>query len=374
MSIQNSILEHISTAILVFDSALYLCFMNPAAEFALSTSDNRILGLHIADIFTGNDGRDSALDGLHRACDNGHCYSRREAVLQLLNGHTLTADYMITPIDDGQQRYLLMEFQPRDRLLKIHEEESLQAKQETAQILVRGLAHEIKNPLGGVRGAAQLLERELPNPALKEYTSIIIEEADRLRNLVDSMLGPTRPPTLGHSNIHEVLERVCGLINGETENALVLVRDYDPSIPEMAMDAEQMIQAVLNVVRNAMQAIAQTMPLSEGSIILRTRILRQFTIGSVRHRIVCQLDIEDNGPGIPQTIRDKIFYPMISGRADGSGLGLSIAQAILGQHKGIITCESMPGRTCFSLFIPMGCQDHAHKPTHFSRSLDLAGA
>ncbi|WP_281647812.1 nitrogen regulation protein NR(II) [Parendozoicomonas sp. Alg238-R29] len=348
-TMQDKILENLTTAVLVFDQNLKVRSMNPAAEAALALSDRRVHGLYCEELFQEDA---SSLDNIRNALKTGACYNKREAQLLLTNGNTLAADYSITPITSGNETNLLMELQPRDRLLRIRKEETIKAKQETARILVRGLAHEIKNPLGGLRGAAQLLARELPNEELQEYTTVIIEEADRLRNLVDRMLGPIKPPTMKPVNVHEILERVCSLIHAETNGALQLVRDYDPSIPEMNIDAEQMIQATLNIIRNGMQAISQAMPLSDGTITLRTRILRQFTIGNTRHKIICRVDIEDNGPGIPSNIMENIFYPMISGRADGSGLGLSIAQSILSQHSGIIACESEPGKTQFSLFIP----------------------
>ena len=274
--------------------------------------------------------------------------------------------------NDGPETCLLLELQSRDRLLRIRNEERIKAKQETARVLVRGLAHEIKNPLGGIRGAAQLLSRELPSPDLLDYTNVIIEEADRLRNLVDRMLGPIRPPAMEPINIHEILERICNLITAETNSELTIERDYDPSIPLMNVDAEQLIQATLNIVRNAMQAIGQAMPLSEGHLALRTRILRQFTIGSTRHKIICRVDIEDNGPGIPKDMQENIFYPMVSGRADGSGLGLSIAQSILSQHNGIVACESSPGQTRFSLFIPF--EQDSDKTFGTNSPLDIHGA
>lgn len=220
-------------------------------------------------------------------------------------------------------------------------------------MLVRGLAHEIKNPLGGIRGAAQLLSRELPEESLKDYTNVIIEEADRLRNLVDRMLGSNKLPNLAPTNIHEVLERVSSLVEAESQGSITLVRDYDPSIPDLLLDREQMIQAVLNMVRNAMQAIAGQNDLRLGRITLRSRTLRQFTIGHTRHRLVCKVEIIDNGPGIPAELQETIFYPMVSGRPDGTGLGLAIAQNIISQHQGLIECESHPGHTVFSLFLPL---------------------
>ena len=355
-TMQDKILENLTTAVLVFDQNLRVRTMNPAAEVTLAVSDRQVHGLRIDELFR----EDSAsLESIKSALETGACYNKREARLLLINGSALTADYSITPITNSGETSLLMELNPRDRLLRIRREETIKAKQETARILVRGLAHEIKNPLGGLRGAAQLLARELPDSDLQEYTNIIIEEADRLRNLVDRMLGPIKPPTMKPVNIHEVLERVCSLIHAETNGTLELVRDYDPSIPELSVDAEQLIQASLNIVRNAMQAISQLKPLSDGVITLRTRVLRQFTISNTRHKIICRVDIEDNGPGIPKDMLENIFYPMISGRADGSGLGLSISQSIISQHNGIIACESQPGKTQFSLFIPF-TNTHAH--------------
>ena len=346
---QAEILENLTTAVLVFNRELKVQFMNPSAEAVLAVSDRRVHGLYIDELFRE---APSSTSDIQDALATGRCYNKREVILLLSNGQQLNADYSITPLADNSDNCLLMEIQPRDRLMRISREEKLKARQETARVLVRGLAHEIKNPLGGVRGAAQLLARELPIPQLKEYTNVIIEEADRLRNLVDRMLGPIRPPSLKPVNIHEILERVCSLITAETNGALTIQRDYDPSIPDIEADAEQLIQATLNIIRNAMQAISQHMPLSEGRITLQTRILRQFTIGDTRHKIICGVDIIDNGPGIPEDIIENIFYPMISGRADGSGLGLSIAQSILSQHRGLIACESEPGQTRFSLFIP----------------------
>ena len=248
---------------------------------------------------------------------------------------------------------LLLEVHPRDRLLRITKEEAQLSKQETSKMLVRGLAHEIKNPLGGIRGAAQLLARELPDEHLKDYTNVIIEEADRLRNLVDRMLGSNKLPALAMTNVHEVLERVCHLVEAESQGCITLVRDYDPSIPDVLIDREQMIQAVLNIVRNAMQAISSQNELRLGRISLRTRALRQFTIGHVRHRLVTKVEITDNGPGIPAELQETIFFPMVSGRPDGTGLGLAITQNIISQHQGLIECESHPGHTTFSIFLPL---------------------
>ncbi|OII59395.1 PAS domain-containing sensor histidine kinase, partial [Pseudomonas putida] len=275
------------------------------------------------------------------------------AQLTSLTGQTITVDYAVTPILHQGQTLLLLEVHPRDRLLRITKEEAQLSKQETTKMLVRGLAHEIKNPLGGIRGAAQLLARELPEEGLRDYTNVIIEEADRLRNLVDRMLGSNKLPSLAMTNIHEVLERVCSLVEAESQGCITLVRDYDPSLPDVLVDREQMIQAVLNIVRNAMQAISSQNELRLGRITLRSRALRQFTIGHVRHRLVARVEIIDNGPGIPPELQDTLFYPMVSGRPDGTGLGLAITQNIISQHQGLIECESHAGHTAFSIYLPL---------------------
>ncbi|TLX54294.1 nitrogen regulation protein NR(II) [Stutzerimonas nosocomialis] len=349
-ALQSLLLENLTTATLLLNSKLRLEYMNPAAEMLLAVSGQRSHGQFISELFTESP---EALAALRQAVQEAHPFTKREAVLSSGNGNSLTVDYAVTPILGRRETMLLLEVHPRDRLLRITKEEAQLSKQETTKMLVRGLAHEIKNPLGGIRGAAQLLARELPDEQLRDYTEVIIEEADRLRNLVDRMLGSNKLPSLSMTNIHEVLERVANLIEAECQGGLILVRDYDPSIPEVLMDREQMIQAVLNIVRNAMQALASQSDLGLGRITLRTRTLRQFTIGHIRHRLVTRIEIQDNGPGIPAELQNTLFYPMVSGRPDGTGLGLAITQNIISQHQGLIECESHPGHTTFSVFLPL---------------------
>lgn len=348
--IHRLLLDNLTTAVILLDAELRLEYMNPAAEMLLAISGQRSHGQFISELFTESP---EALQALRQAVDHAHPFTKREALLISTSGSSLTVDYAVTPILDRHNTLLLLEVHPRDRLLRITKEEAQLSKQETTKLLVRGLAHEIKNPLGGIRGAAQLLARELPEEALKDYTNVIIEEADRLRNLVDRMLGSNKLPKLAITNVHEVLERVCSLVEAESQGLINLVRDYDPSIPDLMIDREQMIQAVLNIVRNAMQAISQQNELRLGRVTLRTRTLRQFTIGHHRHRLVCKVEITDNGPGIPQDLQETIFYPMVSGRPDGTGLGLAITQNIITQHQGLIECESHPGHTAFSIFLPL---------------------
>ncbi|MCK5639830.1 MAG: PAS domain-containing sensor histidine kinase, partial [Gammaproteobacteria bacterium] len=254
--------------------------------------------------------------------------------------------------DPHREPELLVELNEVDRQLRINREENLLAQTSATRVLVRGLAHEIKNPLGGLRGAAQLLERELEDEELKEYTAIIISEADRLRNLMNRMLGPNALPQLRSTNIHEVLERVRRVMKVDVPAGVKIVFDYDPSIPELVADPDQLIQAILNLVSNAVQAVGDS-----GTITLRTRALRQYTIGQTRHKLVLCLEVIDDGPGIPEKMQESIFLPMVTGRAEGTGLGLAIAQSLINSHGGLIECNSSPGRTVFTVLLPLAVEE-----------------
>lgn len=343
------VIENLSTAVIYLDAELEIRYMNPAAEMLFAASVRHIKKKQLKDWFAVGDEHVALLQ---ESSKTGHPYTHREEKMLTQAGQELTVDYTVNPMPVEGENWLLIEIVARDRLIRIEREEELISRHATAKMLVRGLAHEIKNPLGGIRGAAQLLERELGDESLHDYTHVIIEEADRLRNLVDRMLGPRNLPNMESVNIHSIIERVCRLIDAESRGSISLVRDYDPSIPDFIGDSAQLIQAVLNIVRNAMQALVSNKT-ENPTITLQTRTQRQVTLGTERHRLVCCLRIVDNGPGIPESIYNQIFYPMVSGRADGTGLGLSIAQSIIGQHHGLIECDTRPGRTCFELFIPL---------------------
>ncbi|SFN42067.1 nitrogen regulation protein NR(II) [Marinobacter pelagius] len=349
----KSILDSLTTAVLVLEDNLRIRYLNPAAESLFETSLTRSQGHPFREILAASE---DALKTLDAALKNGQAYTRREAEFVLTSGARLTVDYSVTPIS-LEPTELLIEIQPRDRLLRISREEDLISQQETSRILVRGMAHEIKNPLGGIRGAAQLLDRELNDEDQREYTRVIIDEADRLRSLVDRMLGPNKALKFAPTNIHEVLERVRTLLEAESKGRVTFQRDYDPSLPELWADKEQLIQAFLNIARNAMEAAFENQTGASNeeppTIMFRTRALRQFTIGHKRYRLACRVDVIDNGPGIPPDLLQNIFYPMISGRASGTGLGLSITQSIIGQHHGLVECESEPGKTDFIIFLPL---------------------
>jgi two-component system nitrogen regulation sensor histidine kinase GlnL len=344
----QNILEHLSVAVVMFDARLRLRYVNPAGEALFSISARQLRGRDATELFrcTGTD----VPELFERAMGSGQSFTEREKSLTLPDGREVTVDCTVTPLTGPNGTGgLLVELQQLDRQLRISREEGLFAQHQAARALVRGLAHEIKNPLGGLRGAAQLLERELAEPGLAEYTRVIIDEADRLQVLVDRLLGPNRLPTYTMINLHQVLERVYALVSAEVGMQLRIERDYDPSIPEVYGDADQLIQALLNIVRNAARAVTR----QSGRILLRTRILRQFTVGHHCYRLVARIDVEDNGPGIPRHLRDRIFYPMSSTSAGGQGIGLSIAQSLVRQHGGLIECRSRPGQTVFSVFLPV---------------------
>jgi two-component system nitrogen regulation sensor histidine kinase GlnL len=249
---------------------------------------------------------------------------------------------------------VIIELLPIQQQTRQDREERLFDQAQANKELIRNLAHEIKNPLGGIRGAAQLLEMELDAKELTEYTQVIIREADRLQTLVDRLLAPhRRPHVVGDVNIHEVCERVRSLIVAEFPKGLRVFRDYDISIPEFRGDREQLIQAVLNIAHNACLALSERIAQGNAELILKTRIARQSTFGKQRYRLALELHVIDNGPGIPDSIKDRIFFPLISGREGGSGLGLTLAQTFVQQHHGLIECESAPGRTDFKILIPL---------------------
>jgi two-component system nitrogen regulation sensor histidine kinase GlnL len=348
MSAERKILENLNTAVLLFDNHLRLVYINPAGEMLFAVSARHVLGVAATDLIDCPE-KERVDTRFRKALRTRHPFTEREVNIALADGQTITVNCTVLPLHQFETPVeLLVELHQVDRQLRITREEHLISQHQATQALIRGLAHEIKNPLGGLRGAAQLLEQELPDKALREYTRIIIDEADRLQKLMDRMLGPNRIPREQQVNIHHVLEHVRGLMLAEYPSGLKIARDYDPSIPELIADPDRLIQAFLNLVRNAAAAAGHG-----GRIVLRSRVLRQFTIGNRRHRLVLRVEVEDDGPGIPHHLQDRIFFPMVSGQTGGTGLGLSIAQELINQHGGLIECESRPGRTQFFVFLPL---------------------
>jgi two-component system nitrogen regulation sensor histidine kinase GlnL len=346
----HRLFENLATAVLTFDDQLRLTAVNPAGEVLFEISAKKILGHSLSDLLPHSP---RLVRALRQALDSRHPFTVRGVILRTPWGKAVTVDCTVTPLPDGnREEALLVELSQVDRLLRLARDEGRLDRQAANRAVMRGLAHEIKNPLGGLRGAAQLLARELPSEDLKEYTRIIIHEADRLRNLVDRMIGPAQPLNKESLNIHDVLEHVRRLIEAEYPG-LTVQRHYDPSLPELVADREQLIQAVLNIARNAAQALD-----GSGAIELRTRIERGFTLGGHRYRLALRVDIADNGPGIPPELQEHIFYPMVTGRPEGTGLGLAIAQDILQRHGGLIEFASRPGETVFTLYLPV---EHTHE-------------
>jgi two-component system, NtrC family, nitrogen regulation sensor histidine kinase GlnL len=344
-------LDLLSSAVVLLDGRLQIRYLNPAAENLFAVSQRSWVGRPLAQLA----GTPAALDNaLQNALRNNWSYTGHNIAITCgrregrpgEQGQPLHLDCTVTPVDMAGTR-LLLEFRPIDQQLKAIREEREAVQQQANRELIRNLAHEIKNPLGGIRGSAQLLERELDNAALKEYTQVIIKEADRLQDLMQRLLSSHRAMQPALVNVHELLERVRRLIHAEYAGVRIR-RDYDTSLPEITADREQLIQAILNIARNAAQAMD-----GSGEIVFRTRALRQVTLAKKRYRLALELQVIDNGPGIPEAIRDKIFYPLVSGREGGSGLGLTLAQSFIQQHFGSIDVESKPGRTCFTIRLPL---------------------
>lgn len=341
----HQVLEHQTIAIVVVSGTLAIKLVNPAAEDLFGVSGHRVLGASLNTLFQNPE---KILGDSVDLSSADQTFTLRQQPLHLPDGEELIVDLTVVPIDGGD---LLIEAQPLNRLMRINLDDRLINVQETTAELVRGLAHEIKNPLGGIRGAAQLLDRELDREDLAEYTGVIVREADRLTELVDNMLGPSRPLKIVPVNVHKLLEHVARIAKtGMVQADLDVARDYDPSLPAVDADEDQLIQALLNLVSNACIALED---IADGRLTLRTRALRQFTIAGQRHRLVVQIDVIDNGPGIPEQLIDRMFYPMISGRPHGTGLGLAIAQTIVRRHNGVLECVSRPGRTRFSVILPL---------------------
>ena len=372
-------LDLLSSAVVLVDAKLIVRHLNPAAQNLFAVSSRQLLGHPLKRLMGEPPELIAALDN---ALKNNWGHTGHNILIELAEDVQLHVDCTVTPVETSNAR-LLLEVRPIDQQLKTAREEQLAQQQQASRELVRNLAHEIKNPLGGIRGSAQLLERELASEQLKEYTQVIIQEADRLQDLMQRLLSSHRVMQPALANIHEILERVRRLIHAEY-HAVTVRRDYDTSLPDITGDREQLLQAVLNIARNAAQAImgntlgplsgkrgddGSALPAShsasgpalgwpgggagKGEIIFRTRAARHVTLAKKHYQLALELHVIDNGPGIPENIRDKIFYPLVSGRENGSGLGLTIAQSFIQQHGGTIEVTSRPGRTCFSLMLPL---------------------
>lgn len=345
----TELLDALVTSVFLLDQDLHVTYLNAAAQTLLGLGANQAIGRRFTDLARG---AETLLVLFERARTGGEGVVQRELAWPAPGGVDRILDCAVTQVTLDQTQKLLLEIEDITQHRRLTRENALLAQLGGSRLMVRQLAHEIKNPLGGVRGAAQLLERELLDPALREYTRVIISEADRLTNLLDSMLGPGRPPAKVLINVHELLERVYHLLRSEAREGVIVDRDYDPSLPPLTVDPNHIIQAMLNLGRNAIQALSGS-GVDSPRLVLRTRAASNVGVGSKRHRLVASIQFEDNGPGVLAEIRDTIFYPLVSGRSDGTGLGLGIAQDLVSRHGGLIEFDSAPGRTIFEISLPM---------------------
>ena len=345
------LLDVLSTGVVILDAQMCVVYANVGAQDLLAVGLNQARGRPITELFVQSEALDLIL---RRSLERGEPCAGHEIPLVAAAMHSdrepVVVDITVTPLEQQLTgTHLLLEFADARTRLRIARESELLARLDGNRLMIRQLAHEIRNPLGGLRGAAQLLDRELHDGALKEYTTVIINEADRLCALVDSMLSPSRPPQKRLINVHELCEHVFHLLRSEAGEGVTIERDYDPSLPSAEFDRNEIIQALLNVARNALQAL----PASGGRVILRSRVLSNINIGVVRHRLVANIQVEDNGHGVAPELTRSLFYPLVTGRSNGSGLGLAVAQDLVARHRGIVEFDSRPGRTVFSLLLPL---------------------
>jgi len=337
--------DALATAVILLDEAQVVRYINPAAENLLAISAKNIVGMPLERVFAEPG---LLVAAVNYAAENNCSHTQHELPLSTAGRARLEVSCTVTPVEIAGVEGFLIELSPLHQQLRIAREERLMDQSTQTRELIRNLAHEIKNPLGALRGAAQLLDRELERPALHEYTQVIMKEADRLQSLMDRLLTPHRLPQVTQFNVHEALERVRSLLLAEFPDGIEVRRDYDVSLPPLTADREQILQSLLNVARNAAQAMQ-----GKGTIILRTRVARRATLAKKMYRLALLVQIVDDGPGVPLELKDRIFFPLVSGREGGHGVGLTIAQTFVTQHHGTIELESEPGRTCFSILLPI---------------------
>jgi two-component system nitrogen regulation sensor histidine kinase GlnL len=348
--VTDKLLNELTTCVILLDREGIVTYMNAAAEDVLGISSRRVVGKHLIDSLPGFEEIDELCTrALQEQQSFGHALCVPAAQR---DGSELELAVRATPLDAAQTKStqpeaLLLELFDTTQRHNLDRENTLVAQHGVSRRMLQQLAHEIRNPLGGLRGAAQLLERELNNAELQEYTQVIIREADRLACLMDGLLGPGSQPSTKMINVHEVLEHISTIIESEAIN-LHIRRDYDPSLPDLALDRDQMTQALLNLVRNAAQAIE-----GSGQIVLRTRVFTNAILNKTQHKLVACIEVQDNGPGVPEDIADTLFYPLVTSRETGTGLGLPLAQDLVNRHGGLIEYDSAPGHTVFTVLLPI---------------------
>jgi len=346
-------LDLLASSVVVLDAGGCIQYANAAAQDLLQASIKSLRNQKLSDLFVNGRQLQQLFE---QSLESKFADKRQDLILERAGFEPLVVQIIFNVLENPETP-VLIEFRENVQQIKQDREERILDHSQANKELLRNLAHEIKNPLGGIRGAAQLLEMELPERDardLREYTQVIIKEADRLQTLVDRLLAPHRiPHIVGDVNIHEVCERVRSLISAEFPRGLSLLRDYDLSIPDFRGDVEQLIQSVLNIALNASQSLSERIEAGDAEMTFKTRIVRQVTIAKIRYKLALELHIIDNGPGISPDIVDRIFFPLVSGREGGSGLGLTLAQTFVQQHLGVIECASRPGLTDFRVLIPL---------------------
>jgi two-component system nitrogen regulation sensor histidine kinase GlnL len=331
----------LTTALVVLDDELVVVFMNLAAQNLFAQSARQAVGQPLAKIIRP---ADELVTLCRRALATRLTFGLRELSVWIA-GREISLDCRAAPLEN--EGGLLLELTDTEPERALRREAGLVAQQRISRRIARQLAHEVKNPLGGLRGAAQLLERQLASSELKAYTRVIIDEADRLAALVDSVLGARGARMPEEFNLHRVTEHVASLIEAEKPADVTVTRDYDPSLPPVHADRNELIQAFLNIARNALQAVG-----AHGHLVFRTRVLANFVIGGERHRLVVSAEVEDDGPGIPDELKETIFYPLVTSKPTGVGIGLTIAQELTSANGGLIEFTSRPGSTVFRIRIP----------------------
>lgn len=350
LTLNEVLLDNLSTAVLLLDPSLKIVLANASSESLLEQSRNQLIDRPVTDFLLASS---FDFERMKEAFVNRENYADSEIPLLFHDGRHCLSEVAISFFEHYNATLIVLEINPIDQQRKLSQENQQWTQQQAARELIRGLAHEIKNPLGGIRGAAQLLERELDNGSLSEFTQLIIEQSDRLRALVDRLLGPNTPPNFQWQNVHRVIEKIRALVEIENDRNVSIERDYDPSIPDMLIDQDMLQQALLNIARNALQALD-----GQGKLQFVTRVHRQITIHGKRFPLCAEIKIIDDGPGIPKELRDTLFYPMVTSKVDGSGLGLSIAQSLIEHHQGKIEVESYPGFTEFTIYLPIDKKDN----------------
>ena len=344
-------LSELKTGVVVLNDSLCVEYLNSSAESILDTSSKSALKKPLSNLFYEEPDNVSTF----KSClENNKNFSKLDALLLLKGNKKVLCDYQLHPIlKEGIDGALILEITNKEYSAEIKERRRRQTNQEITSEFIRGLAHEIKNPLSGIRGAAQLLSKKLPEESLNEYTNVVINQTDRLTRLVDNMLGPNRKPTFELLNIHIPIENVFTLVSRDPDMQTIMMnRDFDPSIPAISIDNYLLEQGILNLIKNAKESLLEDKT-NNPEITVRTRILHQVYIGQNKEGTVCKISVEDNGPGIPEELKESIFFPMISGKQRGSGLGLSITQGIVSQHKGTIRFSSSSKKTEFLILIPI---------------------